>query len=203
MPRGRPRCFDRDEVLARAMGVFWEHGYEGSSMAMLTAAMGINSPSLYATFGSKERLFRESVALYGQRAGSRTHRALAEHPTARAAVAAMLADNIEEYTRPGQPHGCLVVLSAPVGAPDHADVREYVRALRDQVRADVRARLDRGVADGDLPAGTDTRALAAFYTTVLNGLSLQARDGRPRAELTAAADAALAAWDALLPDAGA
>ncbi|HEY3502492.1 MAG TPA: TetR/AcrR family transcriptional regulator [Actinocatenispora sp.] len=199
MPRGRHRGFDRDDVLARAMAVFWEHGYEGSSMAMLTTAMGINSPSLYATFGSKERLFRESVELYGQHAGSRTRRALTDQPTARAAVAAMLADNIEEYTRPGQPHGCLVVLSAPVGAPDHADVRTFVRTLRDDVRAAVRDRLDRGVADGDVPAGTDTRALAAFYVTVLNGLSLQARDGRPTAELTATADAALAAWDVLAP----
>lgn len=194
--RGRPRTFDRDGALHRALDVFWRHGYEGTSMAMLTTAMGINSPSLYAAFGSKEQLFLEAVALYGRGAGARTARALAEQPTARAAIEAMLRDNVVEYTRPGQPHGCLVVLGTP-SSPEHAEVRGHLRRLRNETRSMIRARLDRAVADGELPAGTDTRGVAAFYATVLHGMSIQARDARPHAELAAVAAAAIAAWPTL------
>ncbi|OQS13779.1 TetR family transcriptional regulator [Nocardia donostiensis] len=192
--RGRPRAFDRDVALRRAMEVFWEHGYEGTSMTDLTSAMGINSPSLYAAFGGKEALFRETIELYCRCEGGATERALREEPTARAAIEAMLRDNAATYTASDKPHGCMVVLAGSTYTTRTESIREFLVDKRKETSTDIRRRLDRGIADGDLPAGTDTEALATFYTTVLYGLSIQARDGMSPAELTRSIDCAMAAW---------
>lgn len=192
--RGRPRAFDRSVALRQAMEVFWEHGYEGTSMSDLTAAMGINSPSLYAAFGSKEELFRAAVDLYGDSDGGYTDRALREEPTARAAVEAMLRDNAAAYTEEGKPRGCMVVLAGATYTTRSTGVRDFLVEKRRETTDEIRARLDRGVAEGDLPARVDTAALATFYTTVLYGLSIQARDGAGLDELNGSIDVAMAAW---------
>jgi AcrR family transcriptional regulator len=189
--RGRPRGFDRDIALRRAMEVFWELGYDGASMSDLTTAMGINSPSLYAAFGDKEALFRAAVELYCRSEGSHTARALREQPTAYAAIEAMLRDNIATYTDPGLPNGCMVVLAGATYATRTASVREFLTRARGRTTADIRARLDRGVIDGDLAPDADTASLAMLYSTVLYGLSIQARDGVSPGELSAAVDSAL------------
>ncbi|MGF6882929.1 AcrR family transcriptional regulator [Nocardia sp. GAS34] len=192
--RGRPRAFDRELALRRAMEVFWEHGYEGASMADLTAAMGIGSPSLYAAFGCKEALFREAVGLYSRTDGSHTARALREEPTARASIEAMLRDNAVVYTAPDKPHGCMVVLAGSTYTTRNTEIRDFLIEKRTHTTEAIRARLDRGIADGDLDPATDTADLADFYATVLFGLSIRARDGSPLPDLERTIDRALAAW---------
>ncbi|WP_431970875.1 TetR/AcrR family transcriptional regulator [Nocardia sp. bgisy134] len=194
--RGRPRAFDRSIALRRAMEVFWEHGYEGASMSDLTAAMGINSPSLYAAFGGKGALFREAIELYGRTDGGYTDRALREEPTARAAIEAMLRDNAAAYTVGDKPHGCMVVLAGATYTTRNTGVRDFLVDKRKETTDHIQARLRRGVDEGDLPAQTDTASLAAFYTTMLYGLSIQARDGAALDELTRSIDCAMAAWPA-------
>lgn len=195
--RGRPREFDRAAALRRAMDVFWRRGYEGASIGDLTKAMGINAPSLYACFGCKEALFRAAVALYNETEGAATDRALERAPTARTAVAAMLRDNAEAYARPKRPPGCMVTLAATVGSAENQEVRDFLSQCRQQAQDALQLRLERGIAEGDVPAATDTTALAAFYYTVLQGLSIQARDGASRAALHRIVDCAMAAWDRL------
>ncbi len=178
------------------MEVFWERGYQGTSLNDLTTATGVNSPSLYAAFGSKEALFREAVALYTA-PGNPTDRALREEPMARQAVEAMLRDNADAYTHPDRPPGCMVVVAATTCAPENDAVRSHLADCRRDVRDALQQRLDRGLADGDLPAGTDTAGLAAFYITVLHGLSIQASDGASRDALHAIVKRAMTAWDVL------
>ncbi|EPH43422.1 TetR/AcrR family transcriptional regulator [Streptomyces aurantiacus] len=193
--RGRPRAFDRDTALRRAMEVFWKQGYEATSMTDLTSAMGIASPSLYAAFGSKEKLFREAIALYGATEGAPMTRALTELPSARAAVEAVLRENARTYVAGDSPSGCMIVLAATNCSPANAPVQEHLATQRKAGAELMARRLERGVEEGELPARTDTEAMAAFYTTVIQGMSVQARDGATRADLDKTVDRAMAAWD--------
>jgi AcrR family transcriptional regulator len=191
---GRPRQFDRDEALIKAMRVFWLRGYEGTSMQDLTEAMGVNRPSLYATFGCKEELFREAVALYDRTEGAQVTASLDDAPSAREAVETMLRVNARAYTAPGNPRGCMIVLSSLLGAPENETVRAFLAENRLVQERALRKRLARGVTDGDLSKTANITQLAAFYTTVLEGLSIQARDGASDEKLSSIVDAAMLAW---------
>lgn len=193
--RGRPRTFDRNRALLRALELFWERGYEGTSISDLTAAMGINPPSLYAAFGSKEQLFREAVAYYNDPDRSPTARAIRDQRTVRDAVEAMLRENAAQYVDPDSPRGCLIVLAATTYTPESASVRDLLAGLREQDRQHLLDRLDRAVRAAELPATADTAALTAFVMTVLHGLSIQARDGASADTLSAVVDVAMRAWD--------
>jgi AcrR family transcriptional regulator len=195
--RGRPRTFERTEALRQAMGLFWEQGYEGTSISELAAAMGINSPSLYAAFGSKEALFREAVALYDETTGEATTSALRE-PTARQAMEALLRNNLVAYTDPETPRGCMIVLAANIGKTKNEEVRQYVAEYRRNTISMLQERLRQGIEDGDVPPGADIAAISAFFTTVLHGLSIQAHDGASREELQDVATAAMAGWDGMV-----
>lgn len=195
--RGRPRSFERTEALRQAMEIFWSKGYEGASLADLTSAMGINAPSLYAAFGSKEALFREAVQRYADTEGARTRRALLEAPDARAAIEGMLLAGAQTCTLNGKPPGCLMVLGAAAGPAQHAPVRGWLCEHRRNMQALILQRLEQGRRDGEIGPDADLAALAAFYATVLHGMSIQARDGADRAALQAVARQAMHAWDAL------
>jgi AcrR family transcriptional regulator len=177
---------------------FWAHGYDAVTLDDLQAAMGgITPPSFYAAFGSKEKLFREAVELYGRTIGNKPVLALAEQPTARAAVEVMLRESVKAFCGSGTPRGCLIVLGTTNCSRASKDVQDHLTALRRQVPLLIRRRLERGVAEGDLPAGVDMPALTSFYTTVLHGLAIRARDGASRKALMSAVDGAMAAWTEL------
>ncbi|HFH3041706.1 TetR/AcrR family transcriptional regulator [Pseudomonas aeruginosa] len=196
--RGRPCGFDRELALRRALDVFWEAGYEGATMAALKEAMGgICAPSMYAAYGSKEALFRSAVELYLSQECQLSKGAFAL-PTARESIAALLESAAVSYTTEGKPRGCLVDLSTTNFSPANKGVEDYLRDHRRRAARLLRERFARGVADGDVPAGADLDALTSFYSSVLQGLSIQARDGASCQQLLAIGRCAMAAWDSLL-----
>jgi AcrR family transcriptional regulator len=180
------------------MEVFWQHGYDGASMSDLTAAMGINSPSLYAAFGCKEQLFREAVARYNETEGTPAATALRELPTARDAIAEVLRHNVTAFTDPDKPRGCMIVLAVTTSTDRSRPVHDHLAEWRLATEQDFRHRIERGIADGDVPAGANAATVAAFYNAVNQGMALQARDGADRSKLSAVAEAAISAWDGLV-----
>jgi AcrR family transcriptional regulator len=195
--RGRPRAFDRERALRRAMEIFWAKGYDGAALADLTAAMGINPPSLYAAFGSKEALFREAAALYQTTEGSEIWDRLSQGATARGAIESYLRASAQVFTRPDKPHGCLIVLGALHSSEDNAAVSQELQNRRSENIATIRRRLERAVKEGELRRGIDCQAIATFYVTVQQGMSIQARDGASCRTLLSVAASAMAAWDEL------
>ena len=195
--RGRPRSFDKEAALDRAMEVFWRLGYEGASMTDLTAAMGIAAPSLYAAFGSKEALFRQAVEHYRETEGREIWDGVEQAGTARDAIENYLMQTARVFTRRSKPAGCLIVLSALHPAERSDTVRQTLIAMREQTVAALRARLGAAAATGEIAAHADLDAIARYYVTVQQGMSIQARDGASRRDLEAVAQAALAAWPAL------
>ncbi|MFX0575986.1 TetR/AcrR family transcriptional regulator [Nocardia nepalensis] len=197
--RGRPRSFDRDAALEKALRLFWARGYEATSIGDLTAAMGIGAPSLYAAFGDKATLFNEVVQAFGTRYGGFIPRALAEEPTAEATVRRILREAATEYTRPDCPHGCLV-MSAGLNTTS-TDIAEMLRRIRNRNVDGFATRIQADIDAGLLPPETDATTLARYVGTVLQGMSQAARDGASPAQLMRVAELAMHGWSfAARPD---
>jgi AcrR family transcriptional regulator len=196
--RGRPREFDRERALQKAMQIFWSLGYDATSMADLRVGLGITQASLYAAFGSKEQLFHEAVDLYRRTVGLSTARALAAGSSAREAIHAMLQAAADAYTAPGTPRGCLVILGAINCVTENKAIQAHLLSIRRQVSQSILDRLKRGQCDRDVPKVVPINALAAYYSSVLYGLALQSRDGASRKTLTQVVEFAMANWQKIL-----
>ncbi|MFE5119548.1 TetR/AcrR family transcriptional regulator [Streptomyces sp. NPDC056669] len=192
---GRPRGFDADEALERAMRVFWEQGYEGASLTDLTSAMGITRTSMYAAFGNKEELFRRALERYTEGPASYAARALRE-PTARQVATAFLNGSVRATTRPDCPTGCLGVQGSLAAGDPGRPARDALIAWRDEAISQLRDRFQRAVDEGDLPPDTDPGLLARYLMTVANGIAVQAVGGATRDDLRQVADMALRTWPA-------
>lgn len=190
---GRPREFDRDAALQAAMLLFWRKGFAATSMNDLCDAMGVRSPSLYAAFGSKERLYLEAIEHYAATQGSAVWDHLAHAATARAGIESLLNAAAESLPKSRMtPAGCMIMLGA-VGDEWPAAIARAARKLRLESLDMLRRRLEAAVAQGELPASAGIDNLSRFYMTVFEGMAIQAKDGATQTELKAIAAAAMAA----------
>lgn len=192
-PAGRPPSFDRDEALKRAMHVFWQKGFEGSSLNDLTAAMGIQPASLYKGFGNKQALFEQALALYLAGPVAFIHGALTA-PTAYAVAEGILHQTAEFLTRKGARTGCMTIQAALAGSAAAEPVRRKLVALRVKDQESLRRRFARAISEGDLPPTANAADLARFITTIFQGMTVQAINGANRKELLRLSDFAMRAW---------
>ena len=190
---GRPLSFDREAALNPAMLLFWRHGYEATSLAELTRAMGVTAPSIYAAYGDKKGLFRAAVHRYLTRSQTPAE-VIAQAATAAAAARALIEGAAAAFTGADTPAGCLLASSAIAVSAEADDVREELAAIRREIETALCARIAADMDIGEVPAGADPAVLAAYVMAVIQGLSTLARDGATRAKLQQVAQLAMAAW---------
>ncbi|PRD14438.1 TetR/AcrR family transcriptional regulator [Pantoea coffeiphila] len=196
---GRPRTFDRDKAIEDAMHLFWQHGYESTSLAQLKARInkGISAPSFYAAFGSKEALFRECVQRYLATHGQVTEFLWNSRLSPREAIETTLRSSAKMQCDPSHPPGCMVALGTmSATSAEHADVTEPLVCSRNRTSEGILAAFQRAADSGELKKGADVNALATLFTTFLFGLSIQARDGASLDQLNSAITQIMQLWDA-------
>lgn len=195
MGMGRPREFDADVALDRAMEVFWRHGYEGATIAQLTEAMGINPPSLYACFGNKEGLLKAALNRYTKLRGVWMDGVVAA-PTAREVAERMLMGIAEKQTDPANPPGCLLVQGGIACGSGSENVPFELAARRAENEDQLRDRFVRAKAEGDLKPTSDPAALARYVSAVSVGMGVMASSGSDREALRQVAAVAVQAVEA-------
>ncbi|PPD14820.1 MAG: TetR family transcriptional regulator [Methylobacterium sp.] len=190
---GRPLSFDPEAALKPAMLLFWQHGFEATSLAELTQAMGITPPSVYAAYGDKKGLFRAAVHHYLSHSQS-PFELIQQAPTAKSAACALIEGAAIAFTGEDTPAGCLLASSAIAVSSNSVDVRNELAAIRCDIELALSAKIQSDIANGAVPEGTDPATLAAFVSAVIQGLSTLARDGANRSKLLQVAQLSLAVW---------
>ncbi|WP_412064791.1 TetR/AcrR family transcriptional regulator [Rhizobium sp. SYY.PMSO] len=183
--RGRPPAFDRETVLAAARDTFWKHGYDGSSIADLTAAMGITPQSLYAAFGSKAELYRETLEQYRRMPRPEPGNPFQDELDTVTAFERFLGNSARVFTAPEHPKGCMISTAVLNCAEENEPIAHHVASMRLQTLGVFAARIERGIAEGDMRPDADARSLARFLGAIVQGMSVQARDGATTEELLA------------------
>jgi AcrR family transcriptional regulator len=187
---GRPIGFDKDAALEAAMLLFWERGYEGTSMADLTQAMGLNPSSIYAAFGDKHALFQSAVQRYMEKRAIYAGRAL-EEPTLEKVVRALFDNTVAFLTAPGHPPTCMTLAGAVGCSLDAKPARDLMTEIRRKNQVAIRKRLLEARKSGEMPKGLNVDDYTRYLSTIIAGLSIQAANGSKKAELKRTAQMAL------------
>lgn len=194
--KGRPREFDREKALHIALRIFWRQGFEPTSVAELCEAMEIKAPSLYAAFGNKASLFLEALRYYEKTYWEAPANRLMSEANIYEAIKKYFEDAAEILLSPSTPCGCMLVLAAVNISENEREIINVIRQMRMSAKMMFAERLRKAINDGQIPADTDVPALAGALNTLLEGMSLQSRDGLFLSELKAIASYAVK----LLPD---
>lgn len=191
--RGRPRVFDIDEALEKALKIFWARGYEGASMTELTETLGINKPSLYAAFGNKEELFHKALLRYASGPVAFVNDATNEL-TAREVAESFLVKAAEFLTDSEHPKGCMIVQGALSSSESAELIRNVLIKFRGSYENLLAERFAKAKIDGDLSSDANPKDLAKYLATLHQGMSVQATSGATKGELLEIANIALKAW---------
>lgn len=189
---GRPRAFNAETALDAAMKVFWEKGYEGTSLDDLTEAMGINRSSLYSSFGDKQTLFQKVIERYKSGPMAFLSKALAQ-PTAHQSVEYLLRSIVDFLADPSHPKGCLTLQGGMACGTGAEEVKQTMIDWRKGVTQPILRRLQQAQSDGDLGRDVNVKDLARYIVVVMNGLGVQSVNGATRSEMNRTVDLALRA----------
>ena len=187
---GRPRGFDENVALDAAMNLFWERGYEGTSMAELSKAMDLTPPSIYAAFGDKKSLFRLAAKRYAAGPAQYQAKALLE-PTLREVILALFRNTVEFLTEPGHPAGCMTLTGAMACSVEADSAKELMTEIRKQNEAALKARLQQARKSGEMAADLNVDDYSRYLSTLLGGLAIQAANGTSKAAMKRTANMAL------------
>jgi len=192
---GRPRSFDKDEALTKAMHLFWEKGYEGTSMADLVDVIGMKAPSIYAAFGNKDAIFEQAIALYFPIVAKGQLAALNNTPEIAEAVKKALLECVNLFTSNKNPHTCLIMTAAINAAPENISHVEFLKSLRKDYKNVWLNRFIKAQKEQQLKSTASPKQLAQFYVTVIQGMAMSAKDGASRRELLYVSELALQALE--------
>lgn len=185
--RGRPREFNRDDVLAAALRLFWEKGYEPTSIAEICGATNVSPPSLYAAFGNKSALFLEAVRHYEKIYWEKPAQRLMAEKNLHTAVTNYFQEAARILLSPEAPCGCMAVLSGINISENETEIINELQRMRGASKKLFAERMRKAIQAGEIPAETDVPALAGALAALLEGMSLQAREGLFLSELKAIA----------------
>jgi AcrR family transcriptional regulator len=188
--RGRPRCFNLEEALDRSLLLFWQKGFQNTSLDEIAEAVGIKKPSLYAAFGDKEMLFRKVLHRYSAKL-SEPVQALDRYDDVREAINAFIELGIASGCGDGHPRGCLLASAFADSTLLPPNLAKEIRALVNQADQAVAKRLKKAVRERQLPADFDVKGTSKFLITLMHGIALRIRAGESRAELQKMKKAAL------------
>ena len=193
--RGRPKCFNEQETLQKAMLLFWEFGYEATSMSDLTQRLNLSAPSLYSAFGDKSQFFQRCLAYYLEHEACPIDLIFKQAKTAKVAIELYLYETLKRLLQLNKPTGCMLVTATINCSQEHAPLQQDLLEKRQMTKETILRRLQQGVREGDLSAKVDVYALTDYYTTLIQGLTMQARDGLNHQQLSQVIRLALKTWD--------
>ncbi|NHB58261.1 TetR/AcrR family transcriptional regulator [Acinetobacter sp. 194] len=196
--RGRPKCFDENQALEKAMLLFWQYGYEATSISDLTQSLGITAPSLYGTFGDKVELFKKSLDYYLANEACPIDEIFKQAKTAKIAMELYLFENLKRLIQDHKPTGCMLVVSTMNCSITNQQIQTELLNKRLATKQKIFARIQQGVKQGEIPSTTDIQAMTDFYTTMLQGMTIQARDGATMEQLEHVVIMAMKNWDNFL-----
>jgi len=195
--RGRPRSFNREAALAQMTELFWRQGYDATSVAALSEALGLKTPSLYAAFGNKEEAYFEAIDYYSRTDGAHIWNAMERQSSAQKAVETMLQTSAKDFTRPDKPRGCMITLSALTTAKTNTAIIKRMKTYRTEARRKLETKIEQGIQQSELPATANAQDIARFYHVVQQGMAVHARDGASLQDLLQTAHIALLSWASL------
>lgn len=196
--RGRPKCFDEEIALEKAMLLFWQYGYEATSINDLTQALGITAPSLYSSFGGKAALFEKCLNYYLQHEACLVDEIFKKSRTAKVAIEIYLFETLKRLIQENKPVGCMLVVSTMNCSNANLDIQQQLLEKRLNNKTKIYDRLKRGQLDGDIPYSSDIRVMTDYFMTLIQGMTIQARDGATYEQLENVLRFAIQSWNMLI-----
>ena len=198
--RGRPKCFNEQEALEKAMLLFWQYGYEATSISDLTQALGITAPSLYSSFGGKAALFEKCLDYYLENEACSMDQIFIQAKSTKIAIELYLFENLKRLIQNHKPVGCMLVVATMNCSTENSAIQQQLLERRQHTKSKIHDRLVLGQQLGDIPDHADVQAMTDYYTTLIQGMTIQARDGAELGQLENVVKMAMKSWDIFIQD---